>query len=47
MYLCLFQTADDQTSLMASAHMDPELGIVSTRTSGSLPPQWYFQISII
>ncbi|XP_025115420.1 syntaxin-16-like [Pomacea canaliculata] len=40
------QTADDRTSLMASAHVDPELGLASAR-SASLPPDWIDKVTEI
>ncbi|XP_076470654.1 syntaxin-16-like [Babylonia areolata] len=40
------QTADDRTSLMASAHMDPELGLASARSS-ALPPDWIDKVTEI
>ncbi|XP_005112545.1 syntaxin-16 [Aplysia californica] len=40
------QTADDRTSLMSSAHLDPELGLASART-GNLPPDWIDKLTEI
>ncbi|XP_059164464.1 LOW QUALITY PROTEIN: syntaxin-16-like [Physella acuta] len=40
------QTADDRTSLMSSAHLDPEMGMASAR-SGALPPEWIDKLTEI
>ncbi|KAK6981914.1 syntaxin-16 [Biomphalaria glabrata] len=40
------QTADDRTSLMSSAHLDPELGMASAR-AGTLPPEWIDKLTEI
>ncbi|GFO02734.1 syntaxin-16 [Plakobranchus ocellatus] len=40
------QTHDDRTSLMSSAHLDPEVGLASVRT-GTLPPHWIDKLTEI